>query len=150
MFWWRKMNAKFKLVTAAMLLIALGSLFPFAWRMTIEPKPLYRLREPMLIAANKGEPYYMLPSRTILRYQTGFAEGHQLYTIDVLAKGLPADQLVAGSPVESTWLYPLDVEDMSKILREYPLSKDELVRILKARKMTRADLAQLAREWKDD
>jgi hypothetical protein len=92
----------------------------------------------------------MVPSGTILRYQTGFAEGHQLYTIDVLAKGLPADQLVDGSPVESTWLYPVNAEDVSKILKQYPLSKDELVRILKARKVTRADLVQLAREWKND
>lgn len=144
------MNAKFKLVTAAMLLIALGSLFPFVWRMTMEPKPLYRLREPMLIATNKGEPYYMIPARTILRYQTAFAEGHQLYTIDVYAKGLSADQLVAGSSVGLTWLYPIDAEDVSKILEQYPLSKDELVRILKARKMKRADLARLVREWKDD
>lgn len=116
----------------------------------MENKPVYKLKEPMLIATSKGEPYYMIPAQTVLHYQEGFAEGHQLYTIEVLAKGLPADQVVAGSPLESTWLYPIDADDVSKILQQYPVSKDDLVRILKARKMTRDDLAQIVREWKDD
>jgi hypothetical protein len=144
------MKKKISLAAAAVLLIALGSLIPFAWRMTMESKPTYRLREPMLIATSKGEPYYMIPAQTVLHYKEGFAEGHQLYTIDVLAKGLPADQVAAGAPVESTWLYPIDAEDVSKILQQYPLSRDDLVRILKARKMTRDDLAQIVRDWKDD
>lgn len=112
---------------------------------------LYRLNVPMLISTSGGEPYYMVPPNTVLRFKQGFAEGHQRYTIDVFAKGaLPADKIPAGSTVESTWLYPIGADDVSKILHQYPLSKDDLKRILKANNMSRDDLAQIVREWKED
>lgn len=105
----------------------------------------------MLISTNKDEPYYMLPTNTVLHYQRGYAEGHQLYTIEVFAKGaLPANKLPPNAVIESTWVYPIEAEDVSELMHKYPLSKADLVRILKARKMTRDDLAQIIREWKDD
>lgn len=111
----------------------------------------YRLDEPMLISSSKGDSYYMLPTNTVLHFQRGFAEGHQLYTIQVFSKGkLPATQISASASTESTWIYPIDAEDLPKILSQYPLSKNDLIRILKARRMTRDDLAQIVREWKDD
>lgn len=144
------MKKKFALLSGAILLIAFGSLIPFIARITMASKPVYRLKEPMLIATPKGAPYYMIPSGTALHFQQGFDEGHQLYTIDVFAMGkLPADQ-ISEKEVESTWLDPIDADDVSMILQQYPLTKDDLVRILKARKMTRDDLAQIVREWKDD
>jgi hypothetical protein len=144
------MKRKFFLLTAAVLLIAFGSLIPFILRETMSSKPVYRLNEPMLIATPKGAPYYMIPAGTALHFQQGFDEGHQLYTIEVLAMGkLPADQ-ISEKEVEATWLDPIDADDVSKILQQYPLPKDDLVRILKAKKMTRDDLAQIVREWKDD
>ncbi|MBZ2210124.1 hypothetical protein [Massilia soli] len=123
----------------------------FIWKKTMDTKTLYRLNEPMLIANENGSPYYMIPAKTVLRLQKGFAEGHQLYTIEVLYKGkLPADVLPSDASGESTWLYQIDSDDVSKVLTQYPLSKEDLVQILKARKMTRDDLAQIVREWKDD
>jgi hypothetical protein len=143
------MKRKSLLLTAAVLLIAFGSLIPFILRKAMSSKPVYRLNEPMLIATPKGAPYYMIPAGTALHFQHGFDEGHQLYTIEVLAMGkLPADQ-IAEKEVETTWLDPIDADDVSKILHQYPLPKDDLVRILKAKKMTRDDLAQIVREWKD-
>jgi hypothetical protein len=144
------MKKKFRLLTAALLLIAFGSLIPFIWRKTMTSKPVYRLKEPMLIATPKGAPYYMIPPGTVLHFQHGFDEGHQLYTIEIIAMGkLPADQ-ISESDAEATWLDPIDADDVSRILQQYPLPKDELVRILKAKKMTRDDLAQIVREWKED
>lgn len=117
----------------------------------MENKTLYRLDEPMLISSSKGESYYMIPTNTVLRFQQGFAEGHQLYTIQVFLKGkLPATQISSETPIESSWLYPIDADDVATILHQYPLSKDDLVRILKSRKMTRDELAQIVRDWKDD
>lgn len=117
----------------------------------MDTKPSYRLKEPMLISNSSGAPYYMIPKDTVLHFEKGFAEGHQLYKIDVFFKGeLPANQLAADATSESTWLYPLDADDIQKILHQYPLSKEDLVQILKTRKMTRDDLAQIVRDWKDD
>lgn len=144
------MKKSISIFAAALLLIAFGSLIPFIMRKTMIDKPIYRLKEPMLLATPQGEPYYMVPNGTVLHFQKGFAEGHQLYTIEVLAKGkLPAEQ-ISEKEVEASWLDPIDADDVSRILQQYPLSKDDLVRILKGRKMTRDDLAQIVREWKDD
>lgn len=140
-----------RVIVSALLLVISGSLILNYWKKTMDNQTLYRLDEPMLISSSKGESYYMLPPNTVLHFQQGFAEGHQLYTVQVFAKGrLPATQISASAPVESTWIYPIDAEDVSKILGQYPLSKNDLVQILKARKMTREDLAQIVREWKDD
>lgn len=111
----------------------------------------FRLKEPMLISSSGGEPYYMVPANTVLRFQRGFAEGHQLYSIDVFVKGeLSADRIGKDASIESTWLYRIDADDVAKIMSEYPLTKDDLVRILKARKMNRDELAQIVRDWRDE
>jgi hypothetical protein len=145
------MKSKERLIVSGLLLIVAGVFIGYYWSKTMENKNLYRLDEPMLISSSKGEAYYMIPKNTVLRFQQGFAEGHQLYTIQVFSKGkLPATQISAEAPVESSWLYPIDADDVAKILNQYPLSKDDLIRILKTRKMTRDELAQIVREWKDD
>jgi hypothetical protein len=147
------MKNRKKLITVGLplLLTVAGVATTYYWNKIMENKNLYRLDEPMLISSTKGEPYYMIPTNTALRFQHGFAEGHQLYTIQVFAKGkLPATQISSDTPIESSWLYPIDADDVSKLLHQYPISKDDLVRILKARKITRDDLAQIVRDWKDD
>ncbi|UVW28005.1 hypothetical protein [Massilia sp. H6] len=144
------MNKKILLTSGITLLVIAGISTLFLWNKTMNNKPMYRLAEPMLIATSKGEPYYMIPANTVLHFKEGFAEGHQLYTIEVFYKGqLPAEQMSSSASTESTWLYQLDADDVTKVLNQYPLSKDDLVQILKARKMTRDDLAQIVREWKD-
>jgi len=145
------MKNKERLIVIGLLLVASGVFIAYRWNKAMENKTLYRLNEPMLISSNNGEPYYMIPANTVLRFQNGFAEGHQLYTIQVFSKGkLPATQISAETPIESSWLYPIEADDVSTILHQYPLSKDDLIRILKARKMTRDELAQIVRDWKDD
>lgn len=144
------MKKKPTFLTTAAILIVIGSSIPYILNKIMTSKSIYRLTEPMLIATPKGAPYYMIPAGTALHFQRGFDEGHQLYTIEVLAKGkLPADRITE-KDVEATWLDPIAADDVSRILQQYPLSKEELIRILKAKKLTRDDLAQIVREWKDD
>lgn len=145
------MKKKIVFLTLASLFFIAGSVTPFFWKKTMETKPSYRLKEPMLISNSNGAPYYMIPADTVLHFEKGFAEGHQLYNIEVFFKGeLHAEKLYQDAVTESTWLYQLDADDISKVLHQYPLSKADLVQIMKARKMTRDDLAQIVREWKDD
>lgn len=145
------MKNKILFFTIAPLIFIAGALTPFLWKTIMDTKPSYRLKEPMLISNSSGAPYYMIPKDTVLHFEKGFAEGHQLYKIDVFFKGeLPADQITPEATSESTWLYLLDADDIRKVLHQYPLSKEDLVQILKARKMTRDDLAQIVRDWKDD
>lgn len=145
------MKSQRRLIGTALLFLATGAFITHYWNKAMENKTLYRLDEPMLISSSKGAPYYMIPTNTVLRFQQGFAEGHQLYTIQVFSKGkLPATQISSEAAVESSWIYPIDADDVTTILHQYPLSKEDLIRILKARKMTRDELAQIVREWKDD
>lgn len=145
------MKKKVLFFAVASLIFMAGAVTPFLWKKTMDTKPSYRLKEPMLISNSTGAPYYMIPANTVLHFEKGFAEGHQLYKIDVFFKGkLPADQLASDAATESTWLYQLDADDVPKVLHQYPLSKEDLVQIMKARKMTRDDLAQIVRDWKDD
>lgn len=145
------MKKKIVSFTVASLIFIAGVLTPFLWKITMDTKPSYRLKEPMLISNSSGAPYYMIPANTVLHFEKGFAEGHQLYKIDVFFKGeLSADQLPPETASESTWLYSIDADDVQKVLQQYPLSKEDLVQIMKARKMTRDDLAQIVRDWKDE
>lgn len=145
------MKSKERLIAAGLLFLAIGFFAIYHWNKIRENKTLYRLDEPMLTSSTNGKSYYMIPPNTVLRFQQGFPEGHQLYTIHVFSKGkLPATQISAETPVESTWLYPIDADDASTILHKYPLSKADLIQMLKTRKITRDELAQIARDWTDD
>lgn len=145
------MRKAIALFTGAALIFIFGILGPFFLKRITATQVSYQLKEPMLISSSVGTPYYMIPKNTVLHFEKGFAEGHQLYKIEVFFKGkLPADQLAPDAASESTWLYPLDADDIPKVLHQYPLSKEDLVQIMKARKITRDDLAQIVRDWKDD
>lgn len=105
------------------------------------------LTAPMLISTTKGEPYYILPSSTALSYEAAYAEGHQRYTLSLYAKGkLPLRSVEVGEKVESTWLYPIDKDNVGKLMSEYPLSKDDLAKIVGAHKMTRDEVTQIVRD----
>jgi chromosome segregation and condensation protein ScpB len=41
------------------------------------------------------------------------------------------------------------LEEVATLVQNTPITKEDLTRILKARKVTRDDLAQLVRDWKD-
>lgn len=139
------------LVSAVLLFLIAGLLAPFFFKKMMAAGSSYKLKEPMLIATSTGEPSSMIPKNTVLHFQQGYAEGHQLYTIEVFFKGkLPADELPPHAPIESTWLYQLDAEDIPRVHQQYPLSKEDFVRMMKARRMTRDDLTQMAQEWNDD
>lgn len=145
------MKNRVKVIGFIFVPIVVTALCLFTWKKTMDAKPSYRLNEPMLIAVSTGAPYYMIPANTVLHFKKGFDEGHELYTIDVFFKGtLPADKLSGSAHTQSTWLYQIDADSVSTVLKQYPLSKDDLVRILKARKMTREELAQIVRDWKDE
>jgi hypothetical protein len=133
-------------------LVALGTaVYLIYGNLRMSTDTAFRLKEPMLISSNRGESYYMIPANTVLHFQRGFSEGHQLYSVEVLVKGeLSADRINKDTPTESTWLYRIDADEVAKIMNTYPISKDDLIRILRARKVTRDELAQIVRDWKDE
>lgn len=90
----RKSKKATALVSAVLPFLIAGLLAPFFFKKMIAAGSSYKLKEPMLIATSTGEPFSMIPKNTVLHFQQGYAEGHQLYTIEVFFKGkLPADEL---------------------------------------------------------
>jgi len=109
--------------------------------------------EPLLLASNvEGKYFHMLPAGTAMYEDYSFPEGHTRYIVYVNFKGALAAEIVESdkpnlkSPI---WAYPVEKDDVQKLLAEAPISKDDLVRILKARKITREELAQIVREWRE-
>jgi hypothetical protein len=113
----------------------------------------FKLEQPLLIEA-EGEAgnFHVLPAGTPMYKDASLPEGHTRYIVYVNVKGGPALQKVESDEaqlIDPVWGYPVRPEDVPAPVAETPVSKDELVRILKARKMTREELAQIVREWRD-
>jgi hypothetical protein len=117
---------------------------------TMDKKFAFQLTEPALIATQSGQQHYLLPSGTTVYHQASFAEGHSLYTIEVMFDGqLRLKALQPGDSAEPLWLYNLEATDVKKLLSEYPLNKADLSDILKARGVTRDELEQMVMDWVD-
>jgi hypothetical protein len=120
----------------------------------IMPQTTYfKLEEPLLIES-EGEDrnFHVLPAGTPLYKDKSFPEGHTRYIVYVNIKGGPALGKIESDKaqlIDPIWGYPVQPEDIPALVAQTPVSKDELVRILKARKMTREELAQIVREWRD-
>ncbi len=120
----------------------------------IMPQTTYfKLEEPLLIESEgEAKNFHVLPAGTPLYKDKSFPEGHTRYIVYVNIKGGPALEKIESDKAElidPIWGYPVQPEDVPALVSETPVSKDELVRILKARKMTREELAQIVREWRD-
>lgn len=113
----------------------------------------FKLEEPLLLQAEgEARDFHMLPPGTALYKDQSFPEGHTRYIVYLNIKGdIAAEKIDSDKPnlIDPVWAYPVQREDVPRLLAETPVSKDELVRILKARRMTREELAQIVREWQD-
>ncbi|WP_295990249.1 hypothetical protein [Rugamonas sp.] len=109
--------------------------------------------EPLLLRSEgKSEDFHILPSGTALYKYHDFPEGHTTYIAYINIKGEFKSKTVVSDKINLVypiWADTIQPEQLSKLIATTPISKDDLVDILKARKMTRDDLAQIVREWKD-
>lgn len=107
--------------------------------------------EPLLLNAGGEHTYlYMLPPNTPMYKDYSFPEGHTRYIIYVNIKDkFSSEQIESDKPdlIDPIWAFPVEKEEVSKLMAATPISKEDLIRILKAREVTREDLAQIVREW---
>lgn len=112
-----------------------------------------RTTEPLLInAEGQAQYFHLLPVGTALYKDESFAEGHTRYRVYINIKGaFAADAVTADKAnlIDPIWAYTIKKDELRPLLATSPVSKNELVAILKARKLTRADIEQLLREWVD-
>lgn len=112
---------------------------------------LFRLQETLSLSNAAIQTKYLLPPGTVLNHRYGTDEGYQVYSVLVAIQANAAMQrLGSADKQDAIWAWPIDDrEQLQKLLGSYPLTKEDLVMILKARKVTRDELIQIAREWKD-
>lgn len=110
----------------------------------------FKLSEPLLFLSSDGSHHHLLPAGATLFFQKGYDEGHAIYAMEVVFKGkFEAERITDLQQAEPLWVDTIYDTDLQELVKNYPISKDDLVRILKARKMTRDDLADIVRNWKD-
>ncbi len=110
----------------------------------------FRLKEPALISTPLGQPYYLLPSETVLYHQYALEEGPEIYALQMMVNGrLSMERLAPDESAPPLQLFAVETDDLKGLLADYPLSKEDLIRILKARQVTREELEQMVLEWVD-
>lgn len=109
--------------------------------------------EPMLLGTEgQVQDFHVLPAGAALYKFKDFPEGHTTYLAYINIKGPFASKRIESNEanlIDPMWAMRISPEEVAVLVQNTPISKDDLIRILKARKMTRDDLTQIVREWKD-
>lgn len=143
-------NAVFAIITALLFGAGIGSLVIYQGIYTMKKDLAFKLSEPLLFLSPDGSQHHLLPAGATLFFQKGYDEGHAIYAMEVVFKGkFEAERITDLQQAEPLWVDTIYDTDLKELVKNYPISKDDLVRILKARKMTRDDLADIVRDWKD-
>jgi len=144
-----------------LLLCAATAVFAFVLGMafqkngdSIMSKTVYlKTAEPMLLGTEgQVQDFHVLPAGAALYKLKDFPEGHTTYLAYINIKGPFASERIEtneANVIDPMWAMKIRPEELAILVRNTPVSMEDLIRILKARKMTRDDLAQIVRDWKD-
>ncbi|MFA9216643.1 MAG: hypothetical protein ACEQSK_06010 [Sphingomonadaceae bacterium] len=148
-----KKYQSFYFTAAILTAFILGDAFQRSGVLKMEKTKYIKTLEPLLLSSEgKMENFHMLPQGTPLYKYYDFPEGHTTYVVYINIKGQFEYQSVESDKanlIDPIWAHPIQPEQVSKLMASTPVSKDDLMDILKARKITRDELAQIVREWKD-
>jgi hypothetical protein len=121
---------------------------------SIMSKTVYlKTTEPMLLGTEgQVQDFHVLPAGAALYKFKEFPEGHTTYLAYINIKGPFAAERIESKEanlIDPMWAMTVRLEEVATLVQNTPITKEDLTRILKARKVTRDDLAQLVRDWKD-
>ena len=111
---------------------------------------VHKLEFPLVLTgAGSTAHHYLLPHGTTLYYDQAFPEGFVRYKVYVNVEGV---KLESHKATEKFWLdpltaFPVDAEQLRKLLRDYPLTKDDLAAILKSSKISKTEIRSLLEEF---
>ncbi len=121
--------------------------------MTMSKTTYLKLKEPLLLESEgKSQDFHVLPAGTALYKDRDFPEGFTRYIIYLNIKSdFAAEEIVSDKPnlIDPIWGHAVRRDDLPFLMATTPVTKADLERILKARKMTREELAQIVRDWKE-
>jgi hypothetical protein len=134
-----------------MIFSILGTIFLMT-KITQEQKmPLvHKLQFPLLLTgSDQDSRQYILPKGTSLYFDQAFPEGFVRFKIYVNVEGI---KLESHEATEKFWLdpltaFPVDVNNLKKLLREYPLSKEDLSSILKSSSISKDEIKEVLSDY---
>lgn len=112
----------------------------------------HTLQAPLMFnGAGSASHQYILPEGTTLYYDRTFPEGFTRYKVYFNVEGV---KLEPRESLEKFWIdpltaFPIDQQQLRRLLKEYSLSKAELALILKSSSISKAEIRQLLSEHSD-
>lgn len=111
---------------------------------------VHTLQYPLLLAgAKENAPLKLLPAGTTLYLDKTYPEGFTRYIVYVNVDHLPLETHELDDPTLITPItaFPLDKEDLRRLLARNPVSKEELTSILKSGQLSKDEIRELLAEF---
>lgn len=110
---------------------------------------VHKLKFPLMLAGGEDEHNYLLPAGTSLYYDQAFPEGFVRYIVYVNVEGVSLD---SKEPTDKFWIspltaFPVDGDQLKRLLKDYPLTKAELSDILKSNQISKEEIRELLAEY---
>jgi hypothetical protein len=124
----------------------LSILYATGWR-AVE---VHTLEFPMLLAGPDGNgPFQLLPLGTTLYLDQTYPEGFTRYKIYVNVDRFPLKTTKLSDPtaIIPVTAFPMDKDDVKRLLERNPVTKEELTSILKSGVLPKAEIRELLAEY---
>ena len=111
---------------------------------------VHKLEVPLMFnGAGSANHQYLLPEGTTLYYDQSFPEGFTRFKVYFNVEGV---KLESHDSTEKFWIdpltaFPVDQQQLRKLLKDYPISKAELSLILKSSNISKEEIRQLLTEY---
>jgi hypothetical protein len=111
---------------------------------------IHTLEFPLLLAGTKeNTPFHLLPAGTTLYLDKSYPEGFTRYIIYVNVDHFPLESHELSDPtlIKPITAFPLDKEDLKRLLIRNPITKGELASILKSGQLSKDEIRELLAEY---
>jgi hypothetical protein len=111
---------------------------------------IHTLESPLLLAgAKENSPFHLLPAGTTLYFDQSYPEGFTRYIVYVNVDHYPLETQELDDPtlIIPITAFPLDKEDLKRLLVRNPITKAELASILKSGQLSKDEIRELLMEY---
>ena len=110
----------------------------------------HTLKFPLLLSGEeKAGPLYLLPTGTTMYLDQTYPEGFSRYIVYVNVDRfpLPTHELSDPTSIRPITAYPMEKEDLTRLLSRNPVTKAELAAILNSGQLTKAEIREVLAEY---
>ncbi|MDX2503287.1 MAG: hypothetical protein QNL62_02235 [Gammaproteobacteria bacterium] len=108
-------------------------------------KQIHVLQQPLRIASENQNQYYLLPMGTTLYYDASLPEGSDRFYIYINIEGNPLELVPLERPdlVIPLTAYSFEGEDIINLIKDYPVNKKDLIQILNTDSLSKDDAQEI-------